>query len=110
MTIEGDPDRGLAAERTTLAWRRSGVSLLAVGLAVGRGLGSQSTVDARPAVGILVSAMGAAVFLISLRQASIRARLSGSDRPTARLVDLAPLTFTTTLIAIVSIILTIAAE
>ncbi|MEO5841953.1 MAG: DUF202 domain-containing protein [Acidimicrobiales bacterium] len=108
MSIDGERDRGLAAERTTLAWRRSGVSLLAVGLAVGRGLGAQSTVDARPAVGIVVSAMGVAAFLISLRQASIRARFTGSDRPTARLVDLAPLTFTTALIAIVSIILIIA--
>ena len=110
MTIEGDPDHGLAAERTTLAWRRSGVSLLAVGLAVGRGLGAQSPVHARPAVGIVVSAMGAAVFLISLRQASIRARFSGSGRPTARLVDLAPLAFTTALVAIVAIILTVVAE
>jgi len=110
VTIDGDPDHGLAAERTALAWRRSGVSLLAVGLAVRRGRGTQGRVHARPAVGAVVSAMGATVFLFSLRQASIRARFSGSDRPSAPFVDLAPLAFTTTLIAIVAIILTVAAE
>jgi uncharacterized membrane protein YidH (DUF202 family) len=110
VSVDGERDRGLAAERTTLAWRRSGVSLLAVGLAVGRGLGMQSTDETRPAVGIVIGAMGLAVFLISLRQASIRARFSGLDRPTARVVDLAPLAFTTALIAFVSMILIIAVE
>jgi hypothetical protein len=57
-------------------------------------------------VGIVVTAMAAAVFLISLRQASIRARFSGTDRPGARFVDLAPVTLTTALIAIVAMILT----
>ena len=110
MTIESDPGHGLAAERTALAWRRSGVSLVAVGLAVGRGLGTQPTVAARPVVGVVVAAMGAAAFLVSLRQASIRARFSGSDRPGARLVDLAPVAFSTALIAIVAMILTVATD
>ena len=32
------PDRGLAGERTALAWRRSGLSLVTAGLAIVKGI------------------------------------------------------------------------
>ena len=78
-----DPDRdpGLAADRTTLAWRRSGISVVAVGLAVAKGIPTVGDVPGRPLVGLAIVGLGAVAFVVSSVQAGRRARHAGTDRP-----------------------------
>jgi uncharacterized membrane protein YidH (DUF202 family) len=90
-----DDDPGLAADRTTLAWRRSGISVMAIGLAVVRGVPTIDSLPGRPAAGLAIVALGALSFLISSRQAVRRAAHAGTLRPVARLADLWPVTAAT---------------
>lgn len=91
--------RGLAAERTALAWRRSGVSVVVVGVAVARGVPTVDAVPSRPVIGVLIVALGGFAFAVSSRQATRRAAAIDSDRPTPRLADLWPVTASTVLVA-----------
>lgn len=91
---------GLAAERTTLAWRRSGLSVVAVGAAIARGVPNVDSVPARPLIGLLVVALGGLAFAVSARQAAVRARRTDAARPTAQRHELAPVTAATTLVAL----------
>jgi uncharacterized membrane protein YidH (DUF202 family) len=95
-----EPDRGLAAARTTLAWRRSGISVVAVGLAIARGIPTVDGVPSRPLLGLLVVAFGAGCFAVSSVEARRRSRHAGTDRPTASLPDLLPVTLATVCTAI----------
>lgn len=98
MTESSDP--GLAAERTTLAWRRNGVSVIAIGMAVARGIPTVDTVPARPLAGAAIVALGIVAFAVSHVQASRRSALVGTARPTAGLTDLWPVTAATVLTAL----------
>jgi len=91
---------GLAAERTTLAWRRSGLSVVAVGVAIFRGVPTVAGVPGRPMVGLLVVALGGLAFAVSARQAAVRSRRPDGARATARASDLAPVTVATSLVAL----------
>ena len=93
-------DRGLAAERTALAWRRNGVSLMAAGFAIARGLPTDGRLDGRPVVGVAVAVLGGITFLIGNRQAARRARHLGLGRPTAEPSDLWPVAVSTSLVAV----------
>ena len=102
-------DRGLAAERTTLAWRRNGVSLVAAGLAIVRGVPVPSKgIDGRPAVGFGVLALGVLTFVVGARQAARRVRHLGTGRPTAELADLWPVTAATALVALAAVAISLA--
>jgi uncharacterized membrane protein YidH (DUF202 family) len=93
-------DPGLAAERTTLAWRRNGVSIAAAGLAVARGLPvGDDALRSRPALGLGIVALGVVMFAVGARQAARRARHVGLGRPTAELADLWPVSVATALVA-----------
>ena len=97
-------DRGLAAERTTLAWRRNGVSLIAAGLAIVRGIPAPSRgIDGRPVLGLGVLALGVLTFAVGARQAARRARHLDAGRPAADLADLWPVTAATTLVALAAV-------
>jgi uncharacterized membrane protein YidH (DUF202 family) len=86
------PDRGLAAARTTLAWRRSGISVVAIGLAIARGVPTVDGVPSRPWLGLVVGALGGICFAAGSIEARRRAGHTGTDRPTAGLTDLLPVT------------------
>ena len=101
-------DRGLAAERTALAWQRNGVSLVAAGIAIARGLPTDGRLDGRPAVGVAVALLGVVTFLVSRRQASRRARHAGLGRPTAEPSDLWPVAASTSLVALAAAVLVLA--
>ena len=79
-----------AGDRTVLAWRRSGLSLVACGLAMVRGIGQVHT-PRRPLAGGVVIGLGIAVWVlyvwIDRRRSAVD--LGGSPRA-ARLADLAP--------------------
>ncbi len=99
-----DEDPGLAADRTTLAWRRSGIAVMAIGLAVVRGVPTIESLPGRPAVGLAIVALGALSFLVSSRQAVRRAAHAGTLRPVARLADLWPVTAATMATAVGAIV------
>lgn len=101
-----EPAGGLAAERTTLAWRRSGVSVIAVGAAVARGVPTVDAVPSRPVIGVLIAVLGGVAFAVSSRQAARRAAAVETVpmRPAAHLADLWPVTASTTLVAVGAVV------
>lgn len=102
-------DPGLAADRTTLAWRRSGVSMVAIGLAVARGIPTVDAVPSRPVLGLVIVGLGTLSFLASSRQAGRRAAHRGVSRPIAVLGDLWPVTAATLAAAIGAILVVLVA-
>lgn len=57
-------DEGLAGERTDLAWSRSGLSLIACGAAIARGLPTLVGTPAQPVIGLVVLALGGAIWVV----------------------------------------------
>jgi uncharacterized membrane protein YidH (DUF202 family) len=102
MTADHDP--GLAADRTTLAWRRSGVSIFAVGVAVARGVPTVDAVPARPLIGLAIVVLGGLAFIVGSVQAARRSAHIGLGRPTAELRDLWPVTAATVCVALGAIV------
>lgn len=95
---------GLAEERTSLAWRRSGLSIIVVGLAIARGVPTVDSVPARPGIGIAVVVLGGLAFAVSSRRAAVRANRFDDGRPVVRLRELIPVTMATVLIALGAIV------
>lgn len=88
-------DMGPAAERTALAWRGSGVSVIAIGITVARGVPSIDSVAARPLLGLAIVILGAVAFTVSYVQATRRSARVGTDHPSAELGDLWPVSAAT---------------
>ena len=93
-------DPGLASARTSLAWERTSLSLLACGIAVAKDVPVLGSGHGRPLVGIAILVLGGIVSLTSSRQARQRAKHFGTTRPAATLHDLAPLTLAIALVGI----------
>ncbi len=81
-------DPGLAAERTDLAWNRSGLSLLACGAVIMRGIARPPLTTGDVAVGASVLALGAVTWALGSWRVH-RSRARGSRRTTA--ADLLPI-------------------
>ena len=97
-----DPDSvdpGLASERTDLAWNRSGLALLACGVAVTRGMTVGDPLPARVAIGSTILVLGGLVWILGAWQAR-RRRAPGTRRRTARPADLWPVAIGTATIGI----------
>ena len=98
---ERDPghSRGLAAERTELAWGRSALSLIACGAALLRGAESITGGAPQPWVGFALLAFGALVWTSGVPLARSRARsgVGGVRRP-ARQHELLPVAAGTALV------------
>ncbi len=75
MTQEVERDPGMQQERTTLAWRRTGLSLLVGSLTIGR-----LTVDALGLVVVVPTVMTSALALWVIFEA-LRARRMARDHP-----------------------------
>jgi uncharacterized membrane protein YidH (DUF202 family) len=80
---------GLAAERTDLAWNRSGLSLLGCGAVILRGLGRAPYPPAHIVVGVCVLLLGALTWFLGAWYS--RQRRTRSAKPTTT-ADLAPVT------------------
>ena len=88
-----DPDGrepGLAAERTDLAWHRSGLSIVGCGAVILRGIGRSPLPTPNVAVGVYVLVLGAATSFLGVWH-SRRMRHRRGRRSTTR--DLAPIAF-----------------
>jgi uncharacterized membrane protein YidH (DUF202 family) len=93
---------GTAAERTALAWQRSGLALAATGAAVARGVPG-STVSDRPLLGTGVAVLGLLVWMAAALTERRRARRP--VRPVATIGDLAPLAGATAVVGVVLLVL-----
>jgi uncharacterized membrane protein YidH (DUF202 family) len=94
-----------AGDRTVLAWRRSGLSLVACGLAMVRGIGHVNA-PRRPLAGGTVIGLGVAVWALYVWIARRRStlELGGSPRP-ARLSDVAPVAISTAFIGVACVVI-----
>ena len=61
-----DRDPGLAAERTSLAWQRTGIAIIAAGLAEIRGLPHRTELSGRPLIGLAIAGFGIFSFVAFL--------------------------------------------
>jgi len=96
-------DRGLAPERTALAWNRSGLALLACGAAVARGF-PPAGFSARHVVGVVVLVLGGFTWAMGTYEARRRSR-PGRARPTATRRDLLPVVVGTTGVGMAAFVL-----
>jgi putative membrane protein len=87
---QDEPDPGLAAERTDLAWNRSGLALLGLGVAVMRGLAVPHLPAARSDAGAMILVLGALVWLLGAITTHRRLRPGHAHEPATR-NDLAPI-------------------
>jgi uncharacterized membrane protein YidH (DUF202 family) len=101
------PDAGMAAERTDLAWSRSGLALGACGLIVLRGLPSITGSPRRPLAGAVILVLGAGVWALGHWSAHRRRPSRGRPRPVARWSDLAPAAYGTAAVGLVGLAVTL---
>jgi uncharacterized membrane protein YidH (DUF202 family) len=93
---------GFAAERTDLAWNRSGLSLVAVGAVIMRGIGRPPLPSSNVAIGVYVFVLGACAWFLGAWHLR-RTRRRGT-RPTT-LADLAPVAFGVAAIGVAAFVL-----
>jgi uncharacterized membrane protein YidH (DUF202 family) len=94
-------DPGLAAERTDLAWNRSGLSLLACGAVVIRGIARPPLTAGRVAVGLVILALGAFTWALGSWRVH-RSRTRGAR--TATPADLLPISLGVALVGIAAFV------
>jgi uncharacterized membrane protein YidH (DUF202 family) len=107
--IEGyeGPDEGLAAERTDLAWSRSGLSLGVTGLIVLRGLPTVTTGTRRPLVGAVLLGLGGITWALGYWSAHHRRPAPGRPRPVAAWADLAPAAYGTAAVGLIGLVVAV---
>lgn len=98
------PEGGLAAERTDLAWNRSGLALLACGVAVARGLSHPSLERANVAIGVVILLLGGFTWTLGGWQARRRSR-PGHLRERATSTDLLPVALGTAGVGVAAFVL-----
>jgi uncharacterized membrane protein YidH (DUF202 family) len=97
-------DVGAPVERTRLAWQRSGLSLVACGLLIARGVPGEGGVGGRPSLGVAVLLLGLSAWAVGLRQERVRSKRIGTPRDAAVLSDLMPVAVGTFLIGVAGFI------
>lgn len=98
-------DEGLAAERTELAWSRSGVAIMACGVVIAKGLPEISGVPSRPITGGLILVLGLVTWGLGLQSARRRRAEEGGERGVAVWRDLAPIAIGTAAVGLASFLL-----
>ncbi|MFN8028369.1 MAG: DUF202 domain-containing protein [Acidimicrobiia bacterium] len=102
--MEESPTPGLAGERTDLAWNRSGLALLACGIAVAKGLKFPIEEPAHAVVGVIILVLGAFTWFMGQWEARKRRR-NGHDREVATMGDLAPVAYGTAAVGVAAFVL-----
>jgi len=96
---------GLSAERTDLAWSRSGLALMACGVAIAKGLPALHGNVSQPIAGIVLLVMGGAVWLLGWAAARRRRHELGQQRLRASYRDVAPIAFGTAAVGAAGLVL-----
>jgi uncharacterized membrane protein YidH (DUF202 family) len=99
------PDPGMAAERTDLAWSRSGLSLAACGVIVLRGLPAVTGHRSQPLIGAVILVLGAFTWGLGRWSAHHRRPRAGQPRQVATWADLAPASYGTAAVGIAGLVL-----
>jgi len=102
--LEESPTPGLAGERTDLAWNRSGLALLACGIAVAKGLKFPVTEPAHAVIGVIILVLGVFTWSMGHWEARKRRR-NGHDREIAGFSDLAPVAYGTAAVGVAAFVL-----
>ena len=97
-------DINLAADRTGLAWNRSGLGLIACGAAVARGFTVGDPTPGRIGVGAAILVLGGVVWALGAWQANRRAR-PGRVRRVATRGDLLPVAAGTAVVGVAAFLL-----
>jgi uncharacterized membrane protein YidH (DUF202 family) len=95
-------DPGLAAERTDLAWNRSGLSLIACGAAVMRGVAGTPLPRGDVAVGACILAFGVVAWALGSWYVA-HARIRGERRTTS--ADLLPISLGVAAVGLAALVL-----
>jgi uncharacterized membrane protein YidH (DUF202 family) len=102
-----EPDRGLATERTALAWTRSALALAAIGaLAVRRGAQGDLPAVAYP-VGALLFGAAVGLWMLGASIYNRRVARTGAGDPTPRAVAFKIMSIGTVGIAVAAVVLAI---
>lgn len=99
------PHPGLAAERTDLAWSRSGLAVGACGVIVLRGLPSITGSPSEPIIGGVILVLGGITWGLGRWSAHRRRPRPGRPRPVAVWRDLAPAAYGTAAVGIAGLVL-----
>jgi uncharacterized membrane protein YidH (DUF202 family) len=99
------PHPGMAAERTDLAWSRSGVALGACGVIVLKGLPTITGSPSKPIIGTAMLVLGAVTWALGRWSAQRRRPQPGRPRPAATWRDLAPAAYGTAAVGLAGLVL-----
>jgi putative membrane protein len=99
------PDPGMAAERTDLAWSRSGLAIGACGVVVLKGLPAVTGNPSAPVAGAAILVLGVLTWGLGRWSAGQRREAPGRPRPPARRRDLAPAAYGTAGVGLAALVL-----
>jgi uncharacterized membrane protein YidH (DUF202 family) len=101
------PDPGMAAERTDLAWSRSGLALGACGVIVLKGLPGITGNPREPVIGAAILLLGGLTWALGYWSSHHRRPLPGRPRPVATWRDLAPAAYGTAAVGVAGLVLAV---
>ena len=101
------PHPGMAAERTDLAWSRSGLAILACGVVILKGLPAITGSAGAPVAGTVVLVIGIFTWALGRWSAQRRRPRLGRPRPVAQWRDLAPAAYGTAAVGLAGLVLAI---
>jgi uncharacterized membrane protein YidH (DUF202 family) len=101
------PHPGMAAERTDLAWSRSGLALGGCGLIVLRGLPTITGTGSQPLIGAIILLLGGVTWGLGRWSAQRRRPRAGEPRRAATWADLAPASYGTAAVGIAGLLLVV---
>jgi uncharacterized membrane protein YidH (DUF202 family) len=104
------PDPSMAAERTDLAWSRSGLAIGVAGLVVLRGLPTVTQGASRPVAGAVLLALGGITWALGWWSAHRRRPGPGRPRPVATWSDLAPAAYGTAAVGLVGLVVAVLSQ
>jgi uncharacterized membrane protein YidH (DUF202 family) len=99
------PDPGMAAERTDLAWSRSGLAIGACGVIVLKGLPAVTGNPSAPLAGAAILVLGILTWGLGRWSAEQRRAQPGRPRAPARWRDLAPAAYGTAGVGLAGLLL-----
>lgn len=104
--LEGNQP-SLASERTDLAWSRSGLSMVACGVLIARGLPTVGGSVSRPLTGFAILLLGVIVWGVGLLSAHRRRDAHGDTRPVMLRREVVPVAWGTAAVGTAAFLLAV---